>query len=83
MAQLRGYHQRKSEPRLFRPESFYRLPTEGRVWILSDGDPAGERLAISVLTKVSLHRFVRWVKCEQGKQPTDLTAEQLKACLTM
>ena len=55
---------------------------EGRVWIISDGDPAGERFALSVLTKVSQHRFVRWVKCDKGKQPTNLTGEQLKACLT-
>ena len=56
---------------------------EGRVWIISDGDAAGERLALSVLSKVSLHRFVRWVKCEHGKQPTDLSVEQLKSRLTM
>jgi DNA primase len=53
----------------------------GRVGIISDGDPAGERFALSVLTKVSPHRFVRWVKCDEGKQPTDLSGEQLKTCL--
>src|SRR6185437_14869924 len=51
---------------------------DGRVWMISDGDPAGERLALAVLAKVSPHRFIRWVKCENGKQPTDLTGEQLK-----
>jgi DNA primase len=55
---------------------------DGRVWIASDGDSAGERLAISILTKVSPHRFIRWVKCDKGKQPTDLSSEQLKLCLT-
>jgi len=54
----------------------------GRVWMISDGDPAGERFALSVLTKISPHRFIRWVKCNEGKQPTDLMGEQLKACLT-
>ena len=54
----------------------------GRIWMISDGDPAGERLAHSVLTKVSPHRFIRWVKCDEGKQPTALTSEQLKSCLT-
>jgi DNA primase len=54
---------------------------DGRVWLISDGDPAGERFAHSVLTKVTPHRFVRWVKCENGKQPTDLMGEQLKSCL--
>jgi DNA primase len=53
----------------------------GRVWMISDGDPAGERFALSVLTKVSPHRFIRWVKCDEGKQPTDLTGEQLKTSL--
>jgi DNA primase len=54
----------------------------GRVWMIFDGDPAGARFALSVLTKVSPHRFIRWVKCNAGKQPTDLNGEQLKASLT-
>jgi DNA primase len=56
---------------------------DGRVWMISDGDPAGKRFALSVLTKISPHRFIRWVKCDEGKQPTDLTGEKLKSCLTM
>ena len=55
----------------------------GRVWALTDGDPAGERHAHSLLTKVSPHRFVRWVKMADGKQPTDLSAERLKICCTL
>jgi DNA primase len=55
---------------------------DGRVWALTDGDQAGERHAHSLLIKVSPHRFVRWVKCDDGKQPTDLTGEQLKLSLT-
>jgi DNA primase len=43
----------------------------GRVWIVPDGDPAGERHAQSLLLFVSPHRFVRWVKLEKDKQPTD------------
>jgi DNA primase len=58
------------------------VKTEGRVWMISDGDPAGERFALSVLMKISPNRFIRWVKCDEGKQPTDFTSEQLKACLT-
>jgi DNA primase len=54
---------------------------EGRVWMISDGDPAGERLALSVLAKISPRRFVRWVKCDDGKQPTNLTGEKLNSCL--
>ena len=51
----------------------------GRVWLLSDGDASGERHAQSLLAQVAPHRFVRWVKLGAGKQPTDLSAEQLKS----
>ncbi len=50
----------------------------GRVWIAPDGDKAGERHAQTLLSLISPHRFVRWVKMADGKQPTDLSAEQLK-----
>lgn len=53
----------------------------GRVWTLSDGDSAGERHAVSVLSQVSPHRWVRWVKLDESKQPTDLPAERLTAYL--
>jgi len=52
----------------------------GRVWVVPDGDKAGERYAQMLLSMVSPHRFVRWVKMAVGKQPTDLSAEQLKIC---
>jgi DNA primase len=46
----------------------------GRVWIMPDGDAAGERHAECLLRLVSPHRFVRWVKLEKDKQPTDYDA---------
>jgi DNA primase len=52
----------------------------GRVWIVPDGDKAGERHAQTLLTLISPHRFMRWVKMDEGKQPTDLSGEQLKNC---
>lgn len=55
----------------------------GRVWVLGDGDEAGRRFAQSVLAQVSPHRFVRWMKIDEGKQPTDLSAEQLTARFTL
>jgi len=55
----------------------------GRVWLMPDGDESGERCAETVLMPVSSHRFVRWVKSEVGKQPTDLSAGQLKTCFSM
>lgn len=58
------------------------MKPSGRVWILPDGSKDGERLAQSLLIQVSPHRFTRWVQLDQGWQPTDLTAEQIKTCFT-
>jgi DNA primase len=54
----------------------------GRVWIAPDGDKAGERHAQTLLSLISPHRFMRWVKMDEGKQPTDLSAEKLKTYFT-
>jgi DNA primase len=54
----------------------------GRVWIMPDGDDAGRRGAQCFLLHVSPHRFVRWVKLGDDRQPTDLSGEQLKASFT-
>jgi len=51
----------------------------GGVRLFSGGDESGEQFAESLLREVSPHRFVRWVKPSEGQQPTDLSAEQLKA----
>lgn len=51
------------------------------VWIMPDGDKAGEKFAQALLLKLSPHRCVRWVKLEGGKQPTDMSAQDLKVCL--
>ncbi len=50
----------------------------GRVWIMPDGDEAGERCAESLLRKLAPHRFVRWVKMRKGEQPTDVTLGNLR-----
>ena len=54
------------------------VKASGRVWIMPDGDEAGERCALSLLSKLSPHRLVRWAKLNDGEQATDLAAEQLK-----
>jgi len=59
------------------------IKPDGRAWALTDGDPAGERHAHSILRQVSPHGFIRWVKLGEGKQPTDLSGEQLKMRFTM
>ncbi len=53
----------------------------GRVWIVGDGDEAGERHAGSLLRLVSPHRFVRWVRLQAGQQATDLSREELESLL--
>ena len=50
----------------------------GIVWIMPDADKAGERHAQTLLTLISPHRLMRWLKLAKGKQPTDLSMEQLK-----
>jgi hypothetical protein len=54
----------------------------GRVWIAPDGDKAGERHAQALLALISPHRFVRLIKMADGKQPTDLSPEELKTRFT-
>lgn len=52
----------------------------GIVWMMPDGDKAGERHAQTLLTLISPHRAVRWIKLADGKQSTDLSTERLKMC---
>ena len=54
------------------------IKPNGHVWIAPDGDKAGERHAQTLLTLISPHRFVRWVKIDADKQPTDLSKEEMK-----
>lgn len=56
---------------------------DGQVWAMTDGDPAGERCAASILTRVAQHRLTRWVKLDEGKQPTDLSEQELKLNLLL
>lgn len=43
----------------------------GRVWLVPDGDESGLRCALSVFERIAPHRFLRWLKLDEGKQPTD------------
>ena len=58
------------------------VKTAGHVWLMPDGNEAGERCAQSILLKVSPHRLTRWVKLTGDRQPTDLSAQQLKTSFT-
>jgi DNA primase len=54
----------------------------GRIWLIPNGDKAGGKFAESLLRQVSPYRFIRWLKLEKDKQPTDLSVKELKARLT-
>ncbi len=53
------------------------LDSEDRVWLMPDGDAAGERLADSALRLLAPHCFVRWVRLAEGQQPTDFSGDEL------
>jgi DNA primase len=60
-----------------------KVEMDGRIWILTDGDEAGRRLADSLLVQLSPYRFVRWAKLKHGEQPTDCTIDDLQAMLSV
>jgi DNA primase len=51
------------------------------ITILTDGDDAGIQCAHSIFTEVAPHRAVKWAKLDSGKQPTDLSANELNVLL--
>lgn len=53
----------------------------GRVWLMPDGDKAGERCARESVIPISLRRFVRWVALEPDFQPTELKRDPLATYL--
>lgn len=53
----------------------------GRIWIAPDGDTAGGRHAQTLLSLLSSYRLVRWLKLDEGKQPTDYTGAFFIDCL--
>jgi DNA primase len=55
---------------------------DGRLWILTDGDDAGDRCAYSFLPLIAPNRAVNWVECAANKQPTDFGKHVLARMLT-
>jgi hypothetical protein len=49
-----------------------------RVWILSDGDEAGHLCAHSVWEQLGSRMLCRHLKLKEGKQPTDLSKDELE-----
>jgi DNA primase len=54
----------------------------GRIWLVPDGDKAGERFAETMLPQIAPSRFTRWLRLGNGRQPTDLSPRELKDCFT-
>ena len=52
---------------------------DGHVWLIPDGDKAGGKFASTLLSLIAPQRFVRWVKLVEGRQPTDLSADEMAA----
>jgi DNA primase len=57
------------------------VPEDGSIWLFPDGDKAGERMAEETLAMLAPYRFVRWVKLDEGKQPTDVLPDELHQLL--
>jgi DNA primase len=57
------------------------LDADGRVWAFTDGDDAGRACAASLFTELGAQRFVRWIKLDQGRQPTDCGEGELSRIL--
>jgi DNA primase len=53
------------------------ISPQGRLWIFTDGDEAGERCAAELFRRVAAERFVRWIRPTEGMQPTDYSAKLL------
>ena len=51
------------------------------VWIMMDGDEAGRKAADDLILRLSRRIFVRRVDLPDGKQPDDMTADELKKLL--
>jgi DNA primase len=58
-----------------------RVEFDGRIWLMTDGDQAGERCARTLFDKLARYRFIKWIELKQDEQPTDSKAEDLDAIL--
>ena len=59
-----------------------KLTTEnGRIVLLLDGNQAGVRCTQQMIERLSSRRAVRWARLDDGRQPTDCEADELKQLL--
>ncbi len=52
--------------------------THGRIFVLPDGDEAGEKYALSVITQVCAERMVRWVRLSHKQAPDTMDEESIQ-----
>jgi len=57
------------------------VAVDGTVWVMPDGDQAGEKCALAVFRSVGADRAVRWARLPDAKQPEDLDGEDLELLL--
>lgn len=57
------------------------IEPQGRIWVMPDGDDAGAKCAVNVMTAAAAYRFVRWVRLKPGVQPDNLSADDLSILL--
>jgi DNA primase len=60
-----------------------KVEIDGRIWLMPDGDDAGRHCAESMLSRLAPYRFVRWIKLAKDHQPTDHSAADLQAMLSI
>jgi DNA primase len=58
-----------------------RVRSDGRLWVMTDGDDAGERCAAELFRKCGSLRSMRYVRLRPGEQPTDCDDHDLAALL--
>lgn len=59
------------------------LKPSGHLWLMTDDSNAGDELARLVIGRFARQRFLRWVRLDEKRQPTDLSVSELKTCFTM
>jgi DNA primase len=57
------------------------VPRRGRIWIMTDGDQAGQYCAETLLKKLASYRMVRWLELKDGRKPQHCTGDELREML--
>ena len=56
---------------------------DGRIFVMPDGDEAGEKCALSVVSQVCADRMVRWVRLMYKQEPDNLEEDTIRKRLAM